>query len=72
MVAMRTELTYKLTKGLLLRAGSDVQVDSYDVLLNVGQVSAAEASVFDASPRAPISRRASAPTWCGAWRRASR
>jgi hypothetical protein len=50
MLAMRSELTYKLTKGLLLRAGADVQVDSYDVLLDVGQVSAAEASVFNAFP----------------------
>jgi TonB family protein len=47
MLAMRTELTYKLTKGLLLRAGSDVQVDAYDVILDTGgDLSAAERSVI--------------------------
>ena len=46
MLAMRTELTYRLTKGLLLRAGTDVQVDTYSVLLDTGDESAAVRSII--------------------------
>lgn len=45
MIGLRNELNYRLSPKVLLRAGTDVQIDTYDVLLGPNDTSAAVAAI---------------------------
>jgi hypothetical protein len=38
LLGARTEITYRVAPGLLVRAGTDAQVDSYDIVADLGQL----------------------------------
>jgi TonB family protein len=50
LVGARTELKYKIVPGALLRAGMDIQLDSYDVELGTSQLNTAAQSVSSLFP----------------------
>ncbi|MBS2012262.1 MAG: energy transducer TonB [Deltaproteobacteria bacterium] len=50
MIAARTEYTYALSNRALFRAGTDVQIDSYDIDLGVNAVSPSAQRVIDFFP----------------------
>lgn len=45
LVGTRTEITYRLSPRALLRAGTDVQADSYDIELSASDLNAAQSSI---------------------------
>jgi len=50
MIGVRTELVYRLTPALVLRAGTDAQLDSYDIELNTADQSASQARIASFFP----------------------
>lgn len=50
MAGTRTELSYRLSPDALLRAGTDVQVDKYDIELSNSDLSPSQAAVVAAFP----------------------
>jgi hypothetical protein len=61
-LGVRTELTYKLAEGVLLRAGSDANIDSYDVVLKGSnsnpQTTASLSSIFPSRQDIALGTRA--------------
>jgi TonB family protein len=50
LIGTRTEITYRLSPRALLRAGTDAQVDSYDIELSSADQNAAAAKILGAFP----------------------
>ena len=50
LVGTRSEVAYRLSERALLRAGADMQLDSYDIELNTGDLAPSQARLVNAFP----------------------